>query len=543
MERKNYMKAFSLIASLFFMFGCVDMDLNPADSIYTQDQKDDLLNSSPDRLVADVNGLYSGLIKYASIYNWANATRHFDFGYAAACMIFDSSGMDMPAENSGYNWFLTPARFLDRTKTNEFGYFLWLLFYSHMRTANDILATIPSGVEDATLKAYRGQALASRAFDYLNLVQMYQFTYVGHENELAIPLVDENTSGQDATENGRATVKEIYDLIISDLNEAIEILEGYSRTNKGLINQNVAYGLRARAHLLMNNWDQAASDAANALSGYTPYSIEEVSKPSFNDISAGSWIWGLVVSETNDIVRSGLLNFPSHMCSFTGNGYAPGYAGRYINNTLWEQIPETDVRKGWWIDENFYSPIVDYDWTATYNGVEYGVEDWFGWQAPYLNVKFGPYQDIYDNATNACDFPMMRAEEMYLIMAEAQAMGGNPGTAKSTLESFIRTYRDPAYVCPASDAAGIREEVWFQRRVELWGEGFSFFDMMRLKKPLKRTGTNFDAQLSYDLPAESDIFLWIIPEEEENTNTSIINNPVMTTPTPVSATPTAATVK
>ncbi len=82
------------------------------------------------------------------------------------------------------------------------------------------------------------------------------------------------------------------------------------------------------------------------MTGFTPYSIDEVSKPSFNDISASSWIWGSDVSETNDIVLSGILNFPSMACSLTGNGYSPAYTGRYINQKLWEKKfqPQTSER-------------------------------------------------------------------------------------------------------------------------------------------------------------------------------------------------------
>ena len=282
------------------------------------------------------------------------------------------------------------------------------------------------------------------------------------------------------------------------------------------------------------------------MEGFSPYTIANVSKPSFNNISASSWIWGIDVSETNDIVSSGLLNFPSHMCSFTGNGYAPGYAGRYLNSNLWNTIPQTDVRKGWWAkavfeeDEegkevivDFIAPNVDMTWSIVYNNVEYGIIDWFEWSGDYLNVKFGPYQDIYNNPTNACDFPLMRVEEMILIKAEATAMGGNPTSGKQILEDFVKTYRDPSYVAPANDALGLQDEIWRQRRVELWGEGFSLFDMKRLKKPLERKNTNYPEAVRYDLPAEAPILLWLIPEDEVNSNEGIsedTNNPVIKVP-------------
>ena len=96
----------------------------------------------------------------------------------------------------------------------------------------------------------------------------------------------------------------------------------------------------------------------------------------------------------------------------------------------------------------------------------------------------------------------MRVEEMYLILAEAQAMNGDAAAGKTTLENFVKTYRDPAYVV-AGDA---QEAVWIQRRIELWGEGFEYFDLMRLRKGVRRSQTAFasldDAmkQYNYDIP-------------------------------------------
>lgn len=75
----------------------------------------------------------------------------------------------------------------------------------------------------------------------------------------------------------------------------------------------------------------------------------------------------------------------------------------------------------------------------------------------------------------------MRVEEMYLIKAEAEAMGGNLSGGKSTLENFVRTYRDPSFTSKANSAQDFQDEVWLQRRMELWGEGFSLFDILRLK--------------------------------------------------------------
>lgn len=525
-----------------------NLDEIPEGGTITADQKDEIQSNDPAKLNADVVGLSSAMIKYNAIGSWYGGTAHFDYGYASACLMFDASGMDIPSENSGYNWYRSQLLLTDRTETGTNTYFFWNLFYSEIKMANDILKVAKANSDDEILNRYRGQALGFRAWSYLNLVQIYQFTYKGHETAPAVPILTEDMTPDEAANNPRATVQEVYDLIIKDLDEAISLLTT-ERSDKDQININVAYGLRARANLLMQNWKAAADDADKAMVGYAPYSREQVSVPAFNSSSASSWIWANIVTETNDIVQSGLLNFPSHMCSFTGNGYSPGYAGRYINSKLYDKISETDVRKGWWaLGEPVYdpedpktllgydftknTPHVDWNWKINYQGSNYNIAEWLGWQAPYLNVKFGPYQDSYNNATNACDFPLMRVEEMILIKAEGLAMSGD-ASGKAVLENFVRTYRDPSYVCTATTPEALQDEIWYQRRIELWGEGFSFFDIMRLKKPLDRTGANFPSVCAFNLPAESQIFLWLIPEDEINNNKGISkedNNPVVEVP-------------
>ena len=178
------------------------------------------------------------------------------------------------------------------------------------------------------------------------------------------------------------------------------------------------------------------------------------------------------------------------------------------------------------------APNVDWTWAITYNGSAYNIAEWEGWQAPYLNVKFGAYNDLYDNATNACDIPLMRVEEMLLIQAEAKGLSQNGSVAegKAILESFVQTYRDPSYTCTASSKEEFIDAVWFQRRIELWGEGQSWFDIMRLKKPVHRLGTNFESTVAWNLPAEASIFPLIIPEAETNVNPACTNNPIAAAP-------------
>lgn len=531
-------------SAMLLTTSCSDLDTNPSGNTMSDGQLNEVLAQDPSKLKSEVSGMYANMIECEAITQWYGSARHYDFGYASTMMMMDASGQDEPSQVSGYNWYNKPLRFVDRTANSETTYFIWNQCYKNIKVANDVLKSVDLENLSDVAKSYVGQAYAMRAFEYFTLIQIYQFSYKGHEDAAGVPIVTEKTAEAEANNNPRAAVKDVYKQIMDDLNTAIDYLTD-SRSAKSEINRQVAYGLRARVNLVMQNWSDAAADAKKAAEGYTPLSKDAAAAPGFNDVSASNWIWGNIVDESNDIVQTGILNFPSMMCSFTGNGYSPTYACRMINSKLWKEIPSTDVRKGWWIDENLNSPIInpkyvvhqedeDEDgnvvkYLAVYNQTGDEVADI---TEPYTNVKFGAYKNQYGNELNACDIPLMRVEEMILIQAEATAMGGNVEEGKRILENFVRTYRDPSYTCNATTAEGVQDAVWFQRRVELWGEGFSFTDLLRLKKPLDRTGANYEVSVSFKLPAESPIFLYLIPEDEENHNEALVgnNNPVVAVP-------------
>jgi len=53
--------------------------------------------------------------------------------------------------------------------------------------------------------------------------------------------------------------------------------------------------------------------------------------------------------------------------------------------------------------------------------------------------------------------------------------------------------RDPEYKDLGNTGAKLADAIMTHRRIELWGEGFRWFDLKRLGLPLDRTGSNFDA--------------------------------------------------
>lgn len=513
------------LGTLMGMASCSDMDeMLPEKGTQTEDQVKETNTAIPDRVAADVAGIYSSMCaKYAGL---PSNSRHDDFGYPTECISNDLNGADMVCANSGYNWFSPASDYTDRNANYANPYIRFKIFYNQIKLCNDVIKSIGADAEDESLRAGYAQAHAVRAFDYICLASHYQFNYQVAADSLCVPLVTEEEI--DFTVNPRATVKQVYDQIISDLNLAIEMLDGWARPNKNQVDQNVAYGLRARAYLAMGEWEKAAEDAAKALNGYTPYTMEEVSVPAFCRMSDHNWMWGYFAEA--DYWNMSLASVAGQLTSFSGNAYTAA-TGMYkcINSLLWSKIPDTDIRKQWWVNESLESTLLDnISWDGK-SGADLSnlTNDNKVAFIPYTNVKFG-VKNGPGSQTNDNDWCFMRAEEMILIQAEALAMSGKLNEGRQVLVNFVKNYRDPAYTCNAGSAEAFQLEVWKQRRIELWGEGFWVYDQMRLHKPVVRIHGdniyNWPEVFAFNMDADDGYLLMRFCDDEKNANSAIIDN-------------------
>ena len=516
-------KIFSLIAAGAVLFSCTTMDeITPQSGTVLAAQLQETNTLIPSRANASFLGMLTSIGQPDKIYT--NHKRADDFGLLMLLFSSDLEGADILIADSGYNWFSVCGEYTSRNANYANPYLRYSYIYNEIAAANDFIVSIP---EDAPqeIKYLVAQAHAVRAYAYLLAAPAFQFSYATAKDKPCIPLVTPETP--DFTHNPRASVEEIYNLIMEDLDYAIENLEGYERKSQMNIDQQVAYGLRARANLAMENWEAAAADAEAAMEGYTPASIEDVSKPSFFDIKKEkNWIWGYDMT-TEVAKNNNYCTMDSWLRSFSGDGYAPAcQVYSRINVLLYNKIPDTDVRKGWWVDEDLASPLIKgLLWdngepvaTATVKDVKMEF-------LPFTNVKFGV--DKIATIANDNDFPLMRVEEMILIKAEALAKAGDEGAGKQVLEDFVKTYRDPSYSADASGRS-FADEVWFQRRLELWGEGFFLADRNRLNKPLVRfhggQESNFPDNFRFNMASNDGYLLMRFPQSEMNTNFSIVDN-------------------
>lgn len=532
-NKETYMKTKYIFAGLaaVMMVGvtsCDSLNTEPQGSTLTSEQKSEIVSALPERGAAGVRAIFSGMNVYEPNYDVLGG-RHNDFGFSSVLYFTDANTEDQSGANTGYNWSGNSADFYDRTYTSNECQIVWNDHYQIIYTANNVCAAYAEAMpEDEEGKFFYAQGLGARAYMYLSLAQLYQFTYKGNETKPCVPLITDVTSA-DAALNGapRASVADIYAQIKSDIDLSIDLLKdnAYKRADKRYISLAVAYGIRARMNLVMQNWAEAAADAQAAIDaadieGIAPASRETVSTPYFANSTEGDWMWGILVAETDDVVSSGIVNWISHNGTFN-YGYGQYSKGHQINIKLYDAIPSTDVRKGWWSGADGTNPALSQE----YN--DYLAANGF---PPYTNCKFNTYNGKLDCDVNANDIPLMRIEEMYLIKAEAMAKAGQDG--KAFLESFVKTYRDPAYTCKGD----VQEAVYFQKRIEFWGEGLIWYDFMRLGKDLDRRGGGFDPTYVFTIKAGDPILLWRLPQTEIEANPALTdddNNETVPLPKPV----------
>ncbi len=426
------------VAGLMFSSSCKKdyLDTNPTNQIASEE----MFKTTTSARTA-LNGIHSLMISRNLQSN------HAEFGTKMADLCEDMMGNDMVGTGSGYDWFDYHYKYVMQESATYWGpYHFWRFFYRIINNANNILDNIDAAEgSEQDRNDIKGQALAYRGWAYFKLASYFQQTYVGNEDAPGVPIYTTRTTVENSKGAPRGKLSDVYARAVADLEQSITLLEGVPVVaDKSQISINAAYGIYARIALTMNNWAKAREMAIRAKAGYAFMTPNQYTA-GFNDNNNPEWMWSSnYTSEQYD--GQSIINFISFVDQ-NCPGYAQVGATRRITKALYDQIPATDVRKQVFTVGN--------------------VQDKFRAQDPNGFV---------------CDYVYMRVAEMYLIQAEAAARLGNTTEAASILEELVVT-RNPEYVAPST---GILNEVLLQRRIELWGEGFAYSDIMRLKAGLNR---------------------------------------------------------
>lgn len=457
------------ILGLLFISGCSSFLDPETNQDATGNQLDNL-----DKITI-TNVLIQGLYAHTGAYQG----EHDLFGIMSINLAGDLSTEDMLTatfHHFSYDYLLD-NRNANYNRTNK----TWGYCYTLIAKANEVIAQIDPETPNANLQANLGQALALRAQGLHTLIQRYQQTYIGNEEAPGVPIY--LTDRDDAPSvHSRGSVQQVYNRIFKDLLSALHRLEGFKRGNKTMIDKNVAAGLLARAYLSAGEWEAAAQYARMARKGYAIMSAEEAGKDGYNDINNVEWMWGF---DTNSENTRMVASFQSHMSTFD-----PGYAGaagayKVIDKKLFSQMAEDDTRRNLYITD-------------------------------HKNYPFGTNNKFKSTPAWLSDNPYMRVSEMILIEAEALAHQQKNVEAAAVLKELM-SKRVPSWSQTTVDV----EDVFLQKRLELWGEGVIFYDYLRLKKGINRNYPGTNHSYTLNLPGGDWRFLYQIPQDEMDNNSEL----------------------
>ncbi|MDR2791298.1 MAG: RagB/SusD family nutrient uptake outer membrane protein [Tannerellaceae bacterium] len=439
--------------ALLSLTACSDSFLDTENTRYLNTESAaEIAAQKPETLISYLNGIWSFMVSY----DITGSEAHDDFGFTSIYHATDMMGEDLFMYN--FHWFGYDYDFDNREETYRRTRANWQTLYTLVAKANEIISFFPETPDAPDSKGLLGQGYAVRAFAYLYLIQLYQFPVAADGTPdyeaPGVPLYYSDVEGigeeEQTLRKGRNTVADVFEQIESDLTAAVELLEaGYQRPNKMFIDAGVAHGILARYYLLSGRWQAAAQSASAARQGYPIMKPDQKGLfDGFMDIENTEWMWGFDHTTETQTTYASLF---SHLSNLTPGYSGMLYSGRGIDKRLYDLIPESDYRKGL-----FGSPEGDpYQYTE-------------GAREPYALLKFG-----WDGAWTM-DYVYMRAAEMVLIEAEAEVRLGNDAKAAEILAELM-SQRDATW----QKETVTLDDILLQRRIELIGEGFAYFDLKR----------------------------------------------------------------
>ncbi len=447
-------------------------------------------------------------------FNGEGTIKMFYGNYPGAHFVKDLTGW-APIINSQYH----------ENSTSTYDYYPWWYYYTLINNANIVLERINAALgSESDKKMIRAQALSYRAYSYFMLSQIYCNRWSDSNNGASEGLVMRTTS-DNSTEVPLSTLADVYAQVYKDLDDAIVLFaeSGKKRKQNYEIDANVAKAIYARAALTRQDYSKAAGMAHDARVGYPLMSNPEY--------LAGfcapnkEWIWSSYGSESENLYYYSYFSFIAYNSSASIVRSYP----ICISKELYLKIPATDMRRGLW----FYpgndktgsvdikaEPKVDLAIRVAHPSLASDAIT-----ANYMQFKIAC--QVVPGVGNLNHF---RSAEMVLIEAEALArIGGKDTEVQNLLVELNKTSgRNDLYTCDKVGAQLI-DEVVLYRAIELWGEGFDWFD-------LKRTGVvrirhdksdatnpgNFLTLLSGSLnPEGANRWTWRIPDHETQYNTGI----------------------
>ncbi|MGC4235109.1 MAG: RagB/SusD family nutrient uptake outer membrane protein [Niabella sp.] len=501
-----------------------------------------MLDVDPAKYVIQSDNLYSteaGVNKALSGVYAIMADNHFYGSYLQGLM-----GLEADEGYCRYDPYNTTVALYNASSSDYLIHDYWKIVYEGINRANEVLYYIDEAdISEEKIKKTRGEALFLRAYYYFMLVNKFG----------GVPLIlDPTRSGAaEVVQVARASMKEVYERILADMEEASELVADVTEVESaGRVSKSAVWGILARVCLYM------AGAPLNDKSKYA---------------EAANWASKVISSghhQLNPSYQQVFINYAQDLydikesiweVEFYGNGSGiysntHGMVGR--NNGIWNLNDPVIgqaigiVRTTQWL-YNLYAPNdVRRDWVIapyTYVGNP-GVKT--ASTGTIYNRYCGKYRREYETllpkntAATPQNAPLLRYSDVLLMYAEA-VNEMNTGPSGEAFEALNKVRRrgmglDPDTPDASADIAGLsyydfQQEIRDERARELCFEGLRKNDIVRwniflasmktrlLEVPAGTAAQLIAAKAYYTNASERDI-LWPIPSAEMNLNKKLIQN-------------------
>ena len=403
----------------------------------------------------------------------------------------------------------------------------WYYYYKIIVNANQVLENVDNAEgPEAERQYFKAQALVFRAHAYTMLMQLYAYRWQDSNNGAGNGVILRLTSGKNEEGNfdlPLSTQSECYAQIYKDCDEAIQLFTASGMKPAAsefyLPSIDVAYAVKARAALVRQDWNTAAEAAAKARAGHPLMSQKQYMDEGFNTPN-DEWIWGVYEAEDQTIYY---YSFFAYQASDASSSMQRTYP-LAISKELYDQIPESDVRRALWLEPTA-EEAAELNAAGRSTGklykrafAEYG-DKLYSTSLVYQYMQFKFQCTFYPGGGS---FNIYRAAEMYLTEAEALChIGGQDAKVQDLLNELNANF-DPEYDCTKT-GADLLTEVKLYRRVDLWGEGFDWYDYKRWNEPIVRKsiadGGSFAAAFAVTINVgDGNKWTWKIPKRETDYN-------------------------
>lgn len=328
--------------------------------------------------------------------------------------------------------------------------------------------TISQSVKDRIL----GEAYFLRAHYYFILVRLFG----------DVPLITEPQTPEDDLRPVRTAKEKVYELIISDLTEAISLLPErgtYSGSDIGRASKGSAVGMLAKVQLTLGNYEETVSLCRQVTS--LGYQLNADYTDNFNPATKNS------NESLFEVQYAGKTSFSfwdnenqaSWVSTFTGPRNSNFVGGGYG----WNQ-PVTEFINQYETGDNRKDKTILYVGAPSFDGQEY--EASFSTTGFNLRKFLIPKSISPDYDTNPADWPVLRYSDVLLMEAEALCELNRLDEAQAAATSInaggplnrVRKRAGLPDVQGLSQVA-LREKIRKERRIELAFEGSRWFDLVR----------------------------------------------------------------